>query len=88
MDGKIVMKACVWGKPSQGLEVVELEEEAGDGEGEEAADGHRGSACFTLCFEFTAFLLLRLHSFSFLHPVNVGSGRVHRDTEDINELLT
>ena len=57
------------------LEVAEAEdgEEGNDGE-EAGAGGHHGSAGFTLCFGFTAFLLLRLDSFSFLHPVNVGSG--------------
>ena len=64
-------------KAQVGLDVADLEdgEDAGDGDGEEAgAGGHHGSAGFTLCFGFTAFLLLRLDSFSFLHPVNVGSG--------------
>ena len=64
-------------KAQVGLEVAELKdgENAGDGDSEEAgAGGHHGSAGFTLCFGFTAFLLLRLDSFSFLHPVNVGSG--------------
>ena len=62
-------------KAQVGLEVAELKdgEDAGDGE-EAGAGGHHGSAGFTLCFGFTAFLLLRLDSFSFLHPVNVGSG--------------
>ena len=54
---------------------LEYGENAGDGDGEEAgAGGHHGSAGFTLCFGFTAFLLLRLDPFSFLNPVNVGSG--------------
>ena len=63
-------------KVQVGLKVAELEdgEEAGDGKGEEAAaSGHHGSTRFTLSFEFTTFLLLRLDFFSFLHPVNVGS---------------
>ena len=55
------------------LEVVEAEdgEEGGEGDGEEAGAGrHHGPARFW----FRAFLLLSLDSFSFLHPVNVGSG--------------
>ena len=63
-------------KAQVGLDVAELKdgEDTGDGDGEEAgAGGHHGSAGFTLCFGFTAFLLLRLDSFSFLHPINVGS---------------
>ena len=64
-------------KAQVGLEVADLKdgEDTGDGDSEEAgAGGHHGSAGFTLCFGFTAFLLLRLDSFSLLHPVNVGSG--------------
>ena len=65
--------------------------DVGDGDGEEGdvSDDH-GPAGFRLCFGFSsrAFLVISFNSFSFLHPVNVGSGRVHRDTEDINELLT
>ena len=63
-------------KAQVSLEVAELKdgEDTDDGDSEEAgAGGHHGSAGFTLCFGFTAFLLLRLDSFSFLHPVNVGS---------------
>ena len=61
-------------KAQVGLEVAELEDGEDTGDSEEAgAGGHHGSAGFTLCFGFTAFLLLRLGSFRLLHPVNVGS---------------
>ena len=72
-------------KVQVGLKVAELEEEAGDSNGKEAAAGfHCGSTRFTLCFEFTAFLLLRLDSFSFLHPVNVGSGMIKERFKEVN----
>ena len=82
-------------KAQVGLDVADLEDGEdtgdGDGEGEEAgAGGHHGSAGFTLCFGFTAFLLLRLDSFSLLHPVNVGSAIMMEGfleiLEDENEL--
>ena len=61
--------------------------DVGDGDGEEGdvSDDH-GPAGFRLCFGFScrAFLLISFNSFSFLHPVNVGSGMIKERFKEVN----
>ena len=57
----------------------------GDGEEGDVSDDH-GPAGFRLCFGFSsrAFLVISFNSFSFLHPVNVGSGMIKERFKEVN----